>query len=1119
MKKLTRLLLIHWYSFEHEMIDFDTVNFLTGSNGSGKSVIMDALQIILLGETKSTILNKAANKDSHRDLKSYLYGELGDDGDSSFRYIRNKQTFTSYIAAEFYDTERKKPFTDIFVADCYQDNSEPAKKWIILNEPIPDDHFIDPNTKSSYSFVQLKGYLKNTFGQNAYQVYDTNNAYQQAILGKYGQVKKKYLSLLKSAVPFNPVFDITSFITDSICDVKEKIDLDEMQSDIRQYEGLEQDIKTINDRIEKLQGIQNASDICEKLKKKRNEQQYVVDRAEVQEDIDHQNSLLTRQRECIEEIEQTIKERDHYLEMKSTADQDKKELEIKLASSDIGRMQKELENEISRLQEQIRDLTDKEEKAYGRLNDSGKEWLEIISKLSELNFPMEEEEINVARRIANLNVKNGKDFDFDEIYVLGNLKQRIIEEKVHLSSLKEDIDKDVAEKEKKIEDLRKGIKPYPEIVNKLKRFIEQQLLELKNIIVDVSVLADCLEIKDQSWRNAIEGYLDQQKFYLLVPQEYYQDALHIYENAKEEMHLYSVGLIDIAKLKENYHPNIKDNALVEEIESSNEDALLYANYLLQDVIKCESVDELNQYRIAITKTCMLYKNYVCRKLDPKRYNNPFIGKKSMEQLLDNLKKEVSIERIEIEKYAYSIGIMSRTDEVDVINRNEALGIQANTSKHEIIVRYETRAEEAKKELAGLNLTSIIELEQKIKDFDEQRRELSNQISDMERSIGSKQQEQSTIHDELIPEIQQSIQVKQDALNCKYAEEWITTIGEPKYLDACKTERSQSLINSYRRTLAGSETTLVNNEKARNKLRQDYVTEYRLSYAVDGNDNHEYEKDLSELQNNALPEYQTKIKDAKEKSLRKFRDDFIAKLKSNIETVKGQINELNAALRAFTFGTDSYHFTVEPRSEYENYYRMIMDDMLMQEGYNLMSDSFNERYSTLIKELFEKLIQNESTVQSNDTKKNSNNKLDLTDYRTYLTFEMWVKGTDGIEQRLSKTMSKKSGGETQIPLYIALLASIAQVCNVKYKTRNNTIRMIMMDEAFSKMDGERIRQCIPLLRKFQLQAIFSAPPEKAGEIATLVDRNIAVIKESNRHSFTKYYDPKQLEEEIDDGELL
>ena len=64
-------------------------------------------------------------------------------------------------------------------------------------------------------------------------------------------------------------------------------------------------------------------------------------------------------------------------------------------------------------------------------------------------------------------------------------------------------------------------------------------------------------------------------------------------------------------------------------------------------------------------------------------------------------------------------------------------------------------------------------------------------------------------------------------------------------------------------------------------------------------------------------------------------------------------------------------------------------------------------------------------------------------------------------------------------------------------------MIILDEAFSKMDGERIRESIHLLRRFGLQAIFSAPPDKIPDIAPLVDRNIAVYKDSS-HSFTRYF---------------
>lgn len=48
MKKLTRLLLINWHYFQNTIIDFGTINFLTGKNSSGKSTIIDALQVVLM---------------------------------------------------------------------------------------------------------------------------------------------------------------------------------------------------------------------------------------------------------------------------------------------------------------------------------------------------------------------------------------------------------------------------------------------------------------------------------------------------------------------------------------------------------------------------------------------------------------------------------------------------------------------------------------------------------------------------------------------------------------------------------------------------------------------------------------------------------------------------------------------------------------------------------------------------------------------------------------------------------------------------------------------------------------------------------------------------------------
>ena len=95
------------------------------------------------------------------------------------------------------------------------------------------------------------------------------------------------------------------------------------------------------------------------------------------------------------------------------------------------------------------------------------------------------------------------------------------------------------------------------------------------------------------------------------------------------------------------------------------------------------------------------------------------------------------------------------------------------------------------------------------------------------------------------------------------------------------------------------------------------------------------------------------------------------------------------------------------------------------------------------------------------------------------------------------IKKKSGGETQTPFYISVLASFAQLYHVYDEGEiSNTIRLIIFDEAFSKMDRERIIEAVKLSRKFHLQVILSTPPEKIGDISELVDETLLVSRDKN-----------------------
>ncbi|MDR1058200.1 MAG: hypothetical protein LBL43_01505, partial [Treponema sp.] len=100
----------------------------------------------------------------------------------------------------------------------------------------------------------------------------------------------------------------------------------------------------------------------------------------------------------------------------------------------------------------------------------------------------------------------------------------------------------------------------------------------------------------------------------------------------------------------------------------------------------------------------------------------------------------------------------------------------------------------------------------------------------------------------------------------------------------------------------------------------------------------------------------------------------------------------------------------------------------------------------------------------------------------------------MELSLSRVLREKSGGETQTPYYVAIAASFYRF----YKPRpESTIRLVMFDEAFNRMDDERIGKILKFYRDLNIQIISSVPTEKIEAIAPHMDRINLVI----RHGFS------------------
>lgn len=98
MLSLTRIFLHNWHRFHHHLIEVEDSLYLAGHNGSGKSSVLDALQVVLVADSQKVRFNSSAQDRSARDLDSYVRGKIGEG-----RHLRPGNT-VAYVALEFTDS-------------------------------------------------------------------------------------------------------------------------------------------------------------------------------------------------------------------------------------------------------------------------------------------------------------------------------------------------------------------------------------------------------------------------------------------------------------------------------------------------------------------------------------------------------------------------------------------------------------------------------------------------------------------------------------------------------------------------------------------------------------------------------------------------------------------------------------------------------------------------------------------------------------------------------------------------------------------------------------------------------------------------------------------------------
>ena len=1124
MKLLKKVLLINWHSFSKELIEIGNINFLTGKNAVGKSTIVDAIQLVVLGDTRGTSFNKAASEKSGRTVISYLKGEVGSDNEGNKKYLREGD-FASYVALEFYDDVNNIPFVIGLQFDVSGDKL--YSHQFIYDGTIPEQCFVANNKAMEYK--TFKDYVSLAYKNVIFP--ESLTSYKEEMRKKLGQLSQRFFALFKKAVPFQPIYDIRKFITEFVCDVKYDIksDLEKMQENVRNYTSLEVEAKTIESKIYFLERIHELYEAYNTDKNKCDQAQYLVAKLEIakkKQEIVNINQQINAHNARFEELSQEEQSISSDLESWSKVrdqlivDKESNDAEVKHSNyvkqkdsinKSIDSVTEVFEKSASRLVHSFNEFHDRAQQIKLQVFD--KDLCQFAGVDVDLIYSTADNIIAKAEVLAKLTAQNLNKYNENQIAelcaIVANMEDMFTKIRNYADASMQTYVEEKNNFLATIESLRHGKKTYPRHLVEFKEFVEATLSARHGHDIEMNFVADLMEIKNKKWQSAIETYLSSQKFSFVIDEQYFKEAVALYNDNRERFS--DVAILDSGKIYERRSTFKKlPGSLAEEIETENKYVEAYINLLIGTLMKVDRIEDINKYDRGITSTGMLYQQFTARQLNTNRNRTPYIGKRATETQIEGYLAQVEEinEKMEIMRQKsqifYTLGRFNNLSAVDISYH------YSNLMQIFKIDELKAQLEDINEKIENIDMTDVNEIQAKIDDVDTEIHYANNSLRQNSQEKGSILAKLDELKLVKLAAAQNALAMKEADLQARFSSEWVLNNVSDE-IHEMLAYISEDQINKKLAESRRIADTLGAKRRSLEKARVDYMRTFNVSIDTTDESNDKFDEELDKYRDITLPQYKTRIVDAKAKSYEQFKEDLLSKLKASIESVSEQIDTLNTSLTNFQFGRDRYEFVVKPNPTFLNIYTMIMDELLMKDA-RTNSQAFYDKYKETIDDFFAKITEAPGANDQERREIIDKNISLYTDYRTYLDFDLLVTNNETSQvQSLAKSMNTKSGGETQTPFYISILASIANEYRIGLGLEeSNTPRLILFDEAFNKMDSERIKESIELLKRFNLQAVLVAPPEKVSDIAPLVDRNLCVIRRRN-NAFVKWFDKSEIAE--------
>ncbi|TCS77696.1 ATP-binding protein [Muricomes intestini] len=1061
-KTATRLLLVQWSRFQNECIHLEGSTLFTGVNGSGKSTILDAVTYLLTGNTQ---FNKAA-KDRDRTVVAYVRGDTKSNGTE--RYLRMGEV-VSYIAMEFWSPVEN---SYMVIGVCIESANEFSYKssWFICrNSQIEQINFTVVENKR-VRFTPRNELAVGGHRLKSADFLGRDKGVDQVLraLGLRCDATKYRTKLLKMMV-FNPENNIDQFIQDCVLEPGKVDSLKELREQRRQFEhirGMYENLRNSKVRLETVE--QKTVEYEKKLRnlhirelmlcyqELRGKEEEKIQAEKKLESLVHRQTVLgTRKKELDKKYEaageryRIAENNDIFKGMQDSIQVQKRQIE-------------NLEFEIEKYEEKVAELKNLQIQMSGLLKRIA-EFLEVgemdkqyLCHLAEKEYD-EDKKLQVFLHFAEMVKAQKNIFWTNEVHSRDRIGQ---------------LNTEMDELEETIKQLKSNQMVFPKKVESAKRIIQEEFKRQK-IQTDVRIFAELVqEIKDAEWRAAIETFLGRKRFYIIVDGDYCHKAMEVLE--QKEIHGANVVITD--KLPDT---RMAAGSAAEMLVIPNLYARRYANYLLNGIHLCGTLEELHEYpKGGLMKNGMLAKSYAVSYMEIRK-TEFCLGGDAIKFQLERAEEEKEKKKTELrgmknnveqsEKYRREI---DRVDwDVNHYDFGSAKTLDENMEKKETIKK------NIDKIRSNPDFMTVLQEQQDAKrEFDEFK-EAVNKVS---QEIGSCNKEQETENTRL-----KTISGELYELNQEYSRKSMERL-----------ELKRPMMEEYERLVKGKEYTwkaitpkTVRNLEGEVKECVRQLESAQLEYCklaeIDINRRGVgcipfYREEYRNIANIKIEEAQNRLKEQGEKLESAFMNDFVAEINETIREAREEIEVINQELKRIPFGNDTYRFVMEEKADRNVFFRICkkLEQYMDSPELYMNSARDDEEMEQDIQEFMSIILDEEDEAE-------------YTDYRKYFVYDMKIVSRQG-EQEITSDLSKKQGsasnGEKQTPYFIILAASLLQY----YPRQVCCARLAFIDEAFSALSRERIEQMVKYFEENQFQVFYAAPPEKINSIGTFIESTVSLV---------------------------